>query len=578
MGAGRGGCGGGGGGGGGAWGARGDAGGGWLRAWAAVEAAQGQREAPAAGADRGGEAVAEAARLEGLQAAAETLMEAAGGLRGEAGSTAEAGPLALLDCALGAVRVEGEEWGEGQRLLEAGVAGLDAWREEAGYGGFSVRLRATMQSALNDLGALWCNRDDNERAKVSLERAEALYREFTLEGAGGAGNDAESAEKMEDAYTTTAFLLAQVWGELGDPERSARCCGLTLGRQLRRGPEGFSAPEWGQNATQLAGYYLTQGQFLVAEHLLNAASAVAGDGASCSGSGPTVPAGGDGEEAAGVRANIHIGWAKFHLSRLAGGDTSTVAAEEDLLGGALAFEPLALPGVQSLRGVRACSCWSEAREAFNASALNFRGALTYYRLDGWVTEHCTILIDVSNLYKQLVPFEADLHRKCVLHRHRAKALEPLLESLNAEVFENLVHSIHLELAETYRAILELKLAGKRPRRKLQSAGGKAARHYRAFLGSFEPVGDPDEALEDGVEAHVLLACCNLSRVQQKVAASDPGLEKALLQEALSMLEYVTGYWSRHPGVLRDGRLAAEQPLIEEMRDLLRAKLQLLSAR
>ena len=81
-----------------------------------------------------------------------------------------------------------------------------------------------------------------------------------------------------------------------------------------------------------------------------------------------------------------------------------------------------------------------------------------------------------------------------------------------------------------------------------------------------------------MEAHVLLACCNLSRVQQKVAASDPGLEKALLQEALSMLEYVTGYWSRHPGVLRDGRLAAEQPLIEEMRDLLRAKLQLLSAR
>ena len=486
MGAGRGGCGGGGGGGGG--GAPGDAGGGWLRAWAAVEAAQGQREAPAAGADRGGEAGAEAARLEGLQAAAETLMEAAGGLRGEAGSTAEAGPLALLDCALGAVRVEGEEWGEGQRLLEAGVAGLDAWREEAGYGGFSVRLRATMQSALNDLGALWCNRDDNERAKVSLERAEALYREFALEGAGGEGNDAESAEKMEDAYTTTAFLLAQVWGKLGEPERSVRCCGLTLGRQLRRGPEGFSAPEWGQNATQLAGYYLNQGQFLVAEHLLNAASAVAGDGASRSGSGLTVPAGGDGEEAAGVRANIHIGWAKFHLSRLAGGDTSTVAAEEGLLGGALAFEPLALPGVQSLRGVRACSCWSEAREAFNASALNFRGALTYYRLDGWVTEHCTILIDVSNLYKQLVPFEADLHRKCVLHRHRAKALEPLLESLNAEVFENLVHSIHLELAETYRAILELKLAGKRPRRKLQSAGGKAARHYRAFLGSFEPVG------------------------------------------------------------------------------------------
>lgn len=548
----------------------------WSRAWAAVEKARRERAA-AAGGEAGSAEGGGCTLMEGLGVAASTLQAASREILEGTGEPDAAGPLALLDCVLGSFRVEGEEWGEGQRHLEAGVEGLEAWRKANGPAEFSAPVQAALQSALNDLGMLWCNRDDDGRAEACLRRAEELYSEQKAGKVDAAARgDARSDKDVESSYTTTVFLLAQVWGKLGDPERSARYCGLTLGRQLKR-PGSYSVSEWGQNATQLAGYYISQGQFLVAEHLLNAASAV-----TCSrpvgSEGKEVCPDGD-EEAADVRANICIGWAKFHLSRLAGGDASTTAVEEEVLGGVLAFEALKLPAPSSLRGPCACSSYDEAREAFNASARNFRMALSHYKLDGWVTEHCTILIDVSNLYKQLVPFESDLHRKCVLHRHRVKALEPLVAALNAEAFGDLVHSLHLELAETYRAILELKLAGGRPPRKIQAAGGKAADHYRSFLRSFSSVGDPQEKHEDGVETHVLLACCNLSRVQQKVAASGgASLEKSLLQESLGMLEYVTAYWGVHPGVLDDGRLAAEQPLIEEMRDLLRAKLQLLASR
>lgn len=100
-----------------------------------------------------------------------------------------------------------------------------------------------------------------------------------------------------------------------------------------------------------------------------------------------------------------------------------------------------------------------------------------------------------------------------------------------------MHSIYLELAKTHGAVLELKPAGRSPSRKLQNSGGKAAYHYRTFLRSFPAVGDPQGKSEGGVEAHVLLACCNLSQAPKKVAALDPGLEKALLQEAQCMLMY-----------------------------------------
>ena len=40
-----------------------------------------------------------------------------------------------------------------------------------------------------------------------------------------------------------------------------------------------------------------------------------------------------------------------------------------------------------------------ARIVFNAAAPHYRAALSHYRLDGFVTEHCGVLLDVSSLHK-----------------------------------------------------------------------------------------------------------------------------------------------------------------------------------
>jgi len=39
------------------------------------------------------------------------------------------------------------------------------------------------------------------------------------------------------------------------------------------------------------------------------------------------------------------------------------------------------------------------RELFNAAIPRFNAALEYYKLDGWVTEHVTAQLEVSNAYR-----------------------------------------------------------------------------------------------------------------------------------------------------------------------------------
>lgn len=41
----------------------------------------------------------------------------------------------------------------------------------------------------------------------------------------------------------------------------------------------------------------------------------------------------------------------------------------------------------------------EAKELFNCAMRHFKAALDYFQLDGFVTRHCSILLDVSNLYR-----------------------------------------------------------------------------------------------------------------------------------------------------------------------------------
>eukprot|EP00201_Polytomella_parva_P023168 CAMPEP_0175042616 /NCGR_PEP_ID=MMETSP0052_2-20121109/2680_1 /TAXON_ID=51329 ORGANISM="Polytomella parva, Strain SAG 63-3" /NCGR_SAMPLE_ID=MMETSP0052_2 /ASSEMBLY_ACC=CAM_ASM_000194 /LENGTH=312 /DNA_ID=CAMNT_0016305483 /DNA_START=219 /DNA_END=1157 /DNA_ORIENTATION=+ len=83
----------------------------------------------------------------------------------------------------------------------------------------------------------------------------------------------------------------------------------------------------------------------------------------------------------------------------------------------------------------------------------YRQALEYYCLDGWVTEHVNILMEMSNLYRSLAGFEPDSARRAAMNLQRIKLLAPLSGDLSPDHYLGLIRSIDLEVANAYRDVM-----------------------------------------------------------------------------------------------------------------------------
>ena len=67
----------------------------------------------------------------------------------------------------------------------------------------------------------------------------------------------------------------------------------------------------------------------------------------------------------------------------------------------------------------------------------------------------------------LADFEDDIHKKCVLHKARAKRVKPLLPLVKSN--DQLYKILQLEIGNALREIVELKFEEGRPFEKVQKA-------------------------------------------------------------------------------------------------------------
>lgn len=72
------------------------------------------------------------------------------------------------------------------------------------------------------------------------------------------------------------------------------------------------------------------------------------------------------------------------------------------------FESLNLPEPSSCA---LADTFEEARELFKKCLKAYNEALSFYVLDGFVTEHITVLQEISLLYRMIALFEPDLSRR-----------------------------------------------------------------------------------------------------------------------------------------------------------------------
>ena len=67
----------------------------------------------------------------------------------------------------------------------------------------------------------------------------------------------------------------------------------------------------------------------------------------------------------------------------------------------------------------------------------------------------------------LADFETDGHKKCVLHKARAKRVEPLMRQLNRQAWPDAYRALLLDIAGAYREIADIKFEEKRPHEKVR---------------------------------------------------------------------------------------------------------------
>lgn len=139
----------------------------------------------------------------------------------------------------------------------------------------------TIINVYNNLGILWSNREEPEKAKTFLLKAKELYETFKcmllmplpIENMPSSSDSAISDVMiLEKAHTLTLYYLAQVYGSLKENLKSAIYCHVTLRRQLQYSD--YEPIDWALNSATLSQFYAEQCGFFQSRHHLAAASTI----------------------------------------------------------------------------------------------------------------------------------------------------------------------------------------------------------------------------------------------------------------------------------------------------------------
>ena len=492
----------------------------------------------------------------------------------------------------GVIAVDTEDPVKGETLLDDAVAWLGGRLE------VPECVHAFLDSC-NHLAIIWTNRSEPTKALPHLEKAMAAYEDIDPKDVHAKTPD------IEQAFTKTIFYLAQVYGNLGRDEESANMCAACLRRQCetkeseggigRGGKASVSPEEWAQNAAQLSGFYAARACWATARHCVAAAEKVFTmavpdwrkargpfDSKSSSQKLDLSVAKTLDESAADIGANVQLAWGKLHLMRLTaakelflskgevergiGGEAKKTAANGDDNRLLVEFPKLRLDDGTSTSASKAAKSvgivsegpgegWvprdvAGVRIVFNHAAPRYRAALSRYVLDGFVTEHCDVVLDVSSLHKCLAFFEdGNPRRYNSIQRRRVTRVESVAKELSFDRYPGLFKALWFEYAEAHRAVLEGKITRNRPPLSLGEAARCATRGYSAYIDTFKDQVGPNHTaprrIHDKEEERTYVTARFIRARTASKQHGQFGSEAGALGVALVDYEFVPAYCEAH---------------------------------
>lgn len=314
------------------------------------------------------------------------------------------------------------------------------------------------QEVYNNLGILFYNKGEIKKGLQFFGKAEQMYKFFNdLNGhnitnnfntfmsnfskdlnsndslAGTAQNEnleffnffidgGLNRKSFEHNYTLTIFYYAQAFTKLGFRKKAIKYCSMTLKRQIDFNE--YDLKDTIINCINLSEFYSENQHFAQAEYVLIAASALLPE---------------DLTKNKRIRALVQMHLGKYFLERLKFAVKQTkeqiwISENEELYSivnkRIVTFNNMNIlwPKVEDIRDIE------QAKLIFRLGNTQFKKALEYFKLDGYVSEHINISRDTSQLYKNLSFFESENNRIFAMIERRLSLLESLVKQINPKSF------------------------------------------------------------------------------------------------------------------------------------------------
>lgn len=529
----------------------------------------------------------------------------------------------LIEFNLAKNYIETEEIESGEKILSKLVKQLDDLNENSPVEEYNPLFFNLKLSCFNELIFVWSSRNSYKKCLSFIQTIEEIYECYNLKSDKKFSNEdkcnfgtvpfdpsemislnkkltlKKRRDNFEALYTHSLFFYAQIYGKLDEKERSAHFCQLTLQRQidehnevidsLKGNPDEyeeilksknleeqpqervlFNPLDWATHAAALSQYYVCESDFATSRHCLCSAEAIVEKLNSSEVKD-------NHEKLKEQTASIRRCWAKYAIELLKTSRSKLLKSTEQPDQSELISEidkpskfhfnlPSQVYDLEKCERNAITSNialdFSQAKEIFLKAQQILNEIKKVFVIDGYVTDHCEIIRDLSELYACLIFFEDDMDRKCKMQKRRLDLLQPICDELSEQFYLTVKRQFLFDVGAIYSEMLDLKLDifhEKKEKNELSSEksaqsvnkinqlASKSIEYFNKLLDTMKVQPDRKilpEKFDDHNIRPALMAKFYLGRLYSKIIAVEPSKRLENLKQTLENYSYICNYCDR----------------------------------
>lgn len=516
--------------------------------------------------------------------------------------------LAFVCRDLGRIYIYTEEQAEGEKMLNRCLELVTPFKE-------CPEGIIPFIGAINELSIVLASKEEYNKGLEILLEAEKIYEDFKASGLKplaiqdvfnppeeGQQSHEAGPKELESLYTLVSFYMAQMYGHLGEPEKSAKCCHRTLHRQLES--KTYDPIDFALNTATLSQFYIGEKRFEEARHHLAAATLIMAEyEVHMLEPEMSEKQRQDVSETFKHRyADVARCWAKYGLYLMNTSKLRLMRDEDDEDAKNLEivlrnmrlveaeqsrFPGLDLTACENRISCEYCLTFDDAKLVFHFVNEWLDIAKDYYKAENEATEYSKIMQDYAEAYEHIAFFEENPENQAKMQKRRAKYLEDLLDLLDPIFYMKICRECWYGAGTAHAAVMDVRLdiirATSTPApediKKVNQSCMKAIKHFESYVKSYL-VKPPSEEWRPNMDVeeqrHMLYAHFHIGRIYYKLISGHP----------LQQLEHLTSchtYYKRFDAGCQLHKEAAETlqgeiGVVREMLQLLPLKINTIKAR